>query len=167
MKEIEKERRERRKIRRRTKKAVEPSSSGTSEPPAAGASASEPQVKGDVKMADVSASASASASAETGTAVGAGEGAGVITNAQPELEEESVYVEKEQKEIMALVDEDVRKDVGASFSALYDLYGGFFLFWFSCYPISFALGDSFRSSFFRSAAIGPFYDPQPNGGFMI
>jgi len=110
MKEVERDRRERRKIRRKTKKAVE--------------SVTEPGATGDVTMADVSAPAD---SATAAAAVAAGDdtaaATGTVTNAQPELEEESVYVEKERKEIMNLVDADVRKDVGASISALYDLFG--------------------------------------------
>jgi len=113
MKEVERDRRERRKIRRKTKKAVE--------------SVTEPGATGDVTMADVSAPAVSATSTVTAAAAGddtaAAAATGAVTNAQPELEEESVYVERERKEIMDLVDADVRKDDGASISALYDLFG--------------------------------------------
>jgi hypothetical protein len=111
MKEIERDRRERRKIRRKTKKRVES---------AEGAGQSAPGGE-DVPMADPSTAPTSSTQtdgAEPGTAVGAG----------AELEDENVYLEREKKEIDALVDEEIKRDTGASISGLYDLYGEF-QFW--------------------------------------
>jgi len=100
MKEIERDRRERRKIRRKTKKRVESAEAG----PGSGAVADEsvPASGEDVAMADTAPAAAGSAA---------------------ELEDESVYVDRENKEIAALVDEDIKRDQGASISGLYDLYG--------------------------------------------
>ncbi|TFK36546.1 hypothetical protein BDQ12DRAFT_633796 [Crucibulum laeve] len=99
LKEFEKERAERRKVRKRTKVAAPSSSSA----PAAG---------GDVEMAD--ASTLASATPAEGEAVEA-------TKVGGELEDESVYREKEVKELESLVDPELRADVGCSVTGLYDL----------------------------------------------
>ena len=117
LKEVEKERAERRKVRKRTKN-VAPSTS-------ASAAAST-----DVEMADASARASNSAAAagvETATETPA-EGAGVEEGkgkekAGGELEEESVYREKELKELEELISPELKGDIGCSVTGLYDLVG--------------------------------------------
>lgn len=138
VKEIERERRERRKIRRKTKNVVlDSTSAGHGETLAASgdsapvhptsASASASGAEGDVQMADATATASAT--------VGAGD----------ELQDEVVYLEKEKKEIEGLVHESLRGDRGGSVSGLYDLYGVFFHpspFRFSCITCDYHLSDS-------------------------
>ena len=65
----------------------------------------------DVEMGDSVAIVSAEPSAETAKEAVAG----------GELEDESVYRAREREELEALMDEDVKKDTGASVSGLYDL----------------------------------------------
>ena len=101
LKALEKERGERVKVRRRTK---------------ASASSSAPKDGGDVEMADAAAAAGASAS-------GSAEGAGASAEAGGELEPEEEYRKRELQELEALVDPDVKKDVGASVSGLFELVG--------------------------------------------
>jgi ubiquitin carboxyl-terminal hydrolase 14 len=118
LKEIEKERAERRKVRKRTK--VVAASTSTSSTAATAGSA-------DVEMGDASGSATATATAitaEAPTAEGAGpeEGKGK-EKAGGELEDESVYRENELKELEALISPEVKADVGCSVTGLYDLVG--------------------------------------------
>uniref|UniRef100_A0A0W0FMI1 Ubiquitin carboxyl-terminal hydrolase n=1 Tax=Moniliophthora roreri TaxID=221103 RepID=A0A0W0FMI1_MONRR len=94
MQEIEKERAERRKVRKRTKKARE-------------------QTTSSATPADSSASTETPAEAESSTAATATQGG--------ELEEESVYRQREQAELEGLVDADVKNDIGASWNGLYEL----------------------------------------------
>lgn len=103
LKELEKERGERRKVRKRTKIAAEGSSAGKGK-----------AKDGDVEMADAAAPAEAGSSAE-------GEKKEPVAGA--ELEEENVYREKELKELEALVHPDLKADVGCSVSGLYELVG--------------------------------------------
>ncbi|KAG5338160.1 hypothetical protein C0989_008146, partial [Termitomyces sp. Mn162] len=103
LKEIEKERMERRKVRKRTKNALPSASSG----PAATAI--------DVEMEDATAvvpigGPTSDAVVEQGKTIAGGE-----------LEDESVYRTKEKEELDPLISEDVKRDVGASISGLYDL----------------------------------------------
>ncbi|KAG5717779.1 Ubiquitin carboxyl-terminal hydrolase 6, partial [Termitomyces sp. T112] len=103
LKEIEKERMERRKVRKRTKNALPSASSG----PAATAI--------DVEMEDATAvvpigGPTSDAVVEQGKAIAGGE-----------LEDESVYRTKEKEELDPLISEEVKRDVGASISGLYDL----------------------------------------------
>jgi ubiquitin carboxyl-terminal hydrolase 14 len=98
LKEIDKERAERRKVRKRTK---------------VGASAGPSQGK-DVEMTNATGSAESSTMAPSakGKEIAAGE-----------LDDESVYVEKENKEVEALVSPDLKNDKGCNASGLYDLIG--------------------------------------------
>ncbi|KAF9468278.1 hypothetical protein BDZ94DRAFT_1183855 [Collybia nuda] len=96
LKEVEKERAERRKVRKRTKVAAPAPSNST--PAAAPAG----EVGGDVTMGDETVP-------ETKTTAGG------------ELEAESVYRAKELAELEGLLSDDVRKDIGCSGSGLYDL----------------------------------------------
>ena len=108
LKEFEKERAERRKVRKRTK-AAKPAK----------------DKEGDVQMGDASAPAASSSTAEPATTT-EGENADAEkgkTVAGAELEDESVYREKELKELEALVDAEVKKDVGASVSGQFELVG--------------------------------------------
>ncbi|KNZ75560.1 Ubiquitin carboxyl-terminal hydrolase 6 [Termitomyces sp. J132] len=103
LKEIEKERMERRKVRKRTKNALPSASSG----PAA--------TTIDVEMEDATAvvpigGPTSDAVVEQGKTIAGGE-----------LEDESVYRTKEKEELDPLISEDVKRDVGASISGLYDL----------------------------------------------
>ncbi|KAH9911483.1 cysteine proteinase [Epithele typhae] len=107
LKEIEKERGERGKVRKRTK-AAQPTK----------------DKEGDVQMADADAPA-ASSSAEPATTTTA-DGTTAETDkgkavAGAELDEESVYREKEGKELEALIYPDVKADVGASMTGQYEL----------------------------------------------
>jgi ubiquitin carboxyl-terminal hydrolase 14 len=115
LKEIEKERAERRKVRKRTK--VVAASTSTSSTAATAGSA-------DVEMGDASGSATATATAVTAEAPTAGpeEGKGK-EKAGGELEDESIYREKELKELEALISPEVKADVGCSVTGLYDLVG--------------------------------------------
>lgn len=107
MKDIEKDRRERRKVRARTKQAATTAGPSSSTPAAAAAAAP----TADVEMTDVSAAA------------GTEEGKGKEAVRDGELEDESVYRKKEAEELAQLINEDVKKDIGASTTGLYELVG--------------------------------------------
>ncbi len=112
LKEFEKERGERRKVRKRTK-AAQPVK----------------DKEGDVQMGDASSSTVAQPATETATAPaadGEGESEEGKAVAGAELEDESVYREKESKELEALVHPDLKKDVGASVTGQYELVGASF-----------------------------------------
>ncbi|CAK5271499.1 unnamed protein product [Mycena citricolor] len=98
--DIEKERAERRKVRRRTKaakvSAPAPSASGV----------------GDVEMADAAPASGSSTTMEVDAPAPVQGG---------DLEEESVYRDKELAELQSLVDPTIKADTGASVSGLYDL----------------------------------------------
>ena len=104
--EIEKERAERRKVRKRTKAVV---TSTTKNAPVPAVAETAATAEGDVAMADVSVSAEG------------GDNAKVI--AAGELEDENVYREREARELGELVDDGIRQDIGASQTGLYDLVG--------------------------------------------
>ncbi|KAG6911096.1 hypothetical protein DXG01_004611 [Tephrocybe rancida] len=104
LKEIEKERGERRKVRKRTKNAPPP-----------GPSTPAPVATTDVEMGDATAI----------VAVDAPTTEAVVEKGKPiagaELEDESVYRAREKEELDALVSEEVKRDLGASATGLYDL----------------------------------------------
>jgi len=113
LKEVEKERAERRKVRKRTKNVAASASAST-----------------DVEMADASASAGTSTVAVVAEATSAvpAEGSAIAEvngkeKAGGELEEESVYREKELKELEMLISPELKGDVGCSVTGLYDLVG--------------------------------------------
>ena len=114
LKEFEKERAERRKVRKRTK-AAQPTK----------------DKEGDVQMGDAAASSStAAASSSTAEPAAGAASAEVKTESDKgkgvagvELEDESVYREREGKELEALIHPDVKKDVGASVTGQYELVG--------------------------------------------
>ncbi|KIM41807.1 hypothetical protein M413DRAFT_445024 [Hebeloma cylindrosporum] len=108
LKEIEKERGERRKVRKRTKQAA-PAVPGPSSSAVAGATA-------DVEMAD--ASAAPAVSTEGGAAAATGNGK---DKALGEPEDEVELRKKEAAELAQLIDEDTKKDVGCSATGLYEL----------------------------------------------
>lgn len=109
LKEIEKERSERRKVRKRTKPVGGPSAPALTPAPAGG----------DVEMADASTTATAAAPAAGGeSAPDAGK-----EKAPGELDDEFVYRRKEAEELSKLINEDVKKDIGSSSTGLYDLVG--------------------------------------------
>lgn len=103
LKEFEKERAERRKVRKRTKatSAAAPSTSTSS--------SAVPNAV-DVEMGDSTAVTLEASSNQEKVVVDGGE-----------LEEESVFRAREAEELEALVSEDVKNDLGASTSGLYDL----------------------------------------------
>ncbi|CDO68739.1 hypothetical protein BN946_scf184989.g5 [Trametes cinnabarina] len=105
LKEIEKERSERRKVRKRTK-AAKPVQ----------------DKEGDVQMADAAAPEAGSSTGTTDAAAapadGEDKGKAVM---QVDLEEESVYREREGRELEALVHPDIKNDVGASTTGQYEL----------------------------------------------
>ncbi|KAJ6539926.1 hypothetical protein B0H10DRAFT_2203739 [Mycena sp. CBHHK59/15] len=113
LKAVEKEREERRKVRRRTKVVATPAASAsTSAAPAAGARDVEMADATPVAVTDVAAPAvEVEAEADKGKAKEEG-GA---------LEGESVYRERELAELEALVDPELKADVGCSISGLYEL----------------------------------------------
>ncbi|KAF8064043.1 hypothetical protein FPV67DRAFT_199304 [Lyophyllum atratum] len=102
-KEIEKERVERRKVRQRTKTVVNV------------VTAAESVAETDVEMDEVAAAAepdtpTADAVLDSGKVVSGGE-----------LEDESVYRKREREELEAVINQEVKQDIGASVSGLYDL----------------------------------------------
>uniref|UniRef100_A0A8H8CF76 Ubiquitin carboxyl-terminal hydrolase n=1 Tax=Psilocybe cubensis TaxID=181762 RepID=A0A8H8CF76_PSICU len=113
MKEIEKDRRERRKVRARTKQLAAgsaPAPAPASGPSSSSSSATPAPASGDVEMADASAAA------------GAEEGKGKETAVRDgELEDESVYRKREAEELAQLINEDIKNDIGASTTGLYEL----------------------------------------------
>lgn len=108
LQEIEKERAERRKVRKRTKAVVTSMTKNTSVPAITGTAAT---AEGDVAMADVSVSVEGGDNAK---AIAAGE-----------LEDENVYRERETRELGELVDDGIKQDIGASQTGLYDLVGSY------------------------------------------
>lgn len=104
LKDIEKDRGERRKVRKRTKQAV----------PAAAAPVVSPTV--DVEMADAVA-VTASAPADAAAAVPAAK------EAVPDFEDEVGARTREAEELKKLIPQDIMNDVGCSATGLYDLVG--------------------------------------------
>ncbi|EGO03001.1 hypothetical protein SERLA73DRAFT_176488 [Serpula lacrymans var. lacrymans S7.3] len=102
LKEIEKERDERRKVRKRTKGAQGGSSSAGN------------GKDGDVEMTDAAPTTAQEAAAD-------GDDKGKAVESSVELLDEAVYRERELKELEALVDTDLKADHGCSVNALYDL----------------------------------------------
>ncbi|KAF7321006.1 Ubiquitin carboxyl-terminal hydrolase [Mycena chlorophos] len=102
LKELEKERDERRKVRRKTKVAVAVAVAASTAPASTSGTA-------DVEMADAAAAEPATATA-TATADQGGD-----------LEPEPAYRARELTELEALVDPSLKTDVGASVSGLYEL----------------------------------------------
>lgn len=104
LKAIDKEREERRKVRKRTKVIQET------------------KTDADVEMADAAAPAAGSSSGATDQPAASDEGKGKEV-AGGDLLDETVYREKEQKELEALIDPSLKADTGSSVSGLYDLVG--------------------------------------------
>ncbi|KDQ16979.1 hypothetical protein BOTBODRAFT_106145 [Botryobasidium botryosum FD-172 SS1] len=120
LKEIEKERDERKKVRRKTKTSIVAAAAA-----AAGAPSS---AGGDITMQD----APSSSSSAPGPGAGEGSEIGEIprTNAAGELElvpgvleDENVIRAREEKTLSALVDPEIAEDTGASLHGLYELCG--------------------------------------------
>ncbi|GJJ09334.1 hypothetical protein Clacol_003556 [Clathrus columnatus] len=98
IKEIERGRAERRKVRKKTKQVVD-SSAVTSASTTEGSSSGNPGASGDVSMTDA------------------------VTVAAGELEDENVLREKEKKAFELTIDPDLRADTGASVTGLFELCG--------------------------------------------
>ena len=79
--------------------------------------------EGDVQMADASVPAPAASSSSTAAVESTAEVEQSKPVAGAELEDESVYREKEGKELDALIPEDVKQDVGCSTTGQYELVG--------------------------------------------
>lgn len=122
---MEKERGERRKVRKRTKAA-----SGTSSSFAAGGLAGR---SGDVEMSDSTiATATATASNDEETTSKEDKGKGPVLGG--DLEDEGIYRAKEAAEFEALVDSSLKNDLGCSTTGLYELVGLYlFLLIFSAF----------------------------------
>ncbi|KAF8900164.1 hypothetical protein CPB84DRAFT_1779499 [Gymnopilus junonius] len=109
LKEFEKERAERRKVRKRTK---QPGG-------AAGPSSAPAPSGGDVEMTDGSNAPAPAVAAPTEAGAETGEAAKVTS--APEFEDEPSYRKKESAELAELISEEVKKDVGCSATGLYEL----------------------------------------------
>jgi len=107
LKEIEKERGERRKVRKRTKQAA---------PAAAGPSSAIAPATTDVEMADASP---AQAVSTEGVASAGGSKDKEVGLGEPE--DEITLRKKETAELAQLIDEEVKRDVGCSATGLYEL----------------------------------------------
>ena len=117
---MEKERGERRKVRKRTKTAGGTSSS--SAPAAAGGIAGR---SGDVEMSDATiATATAIASNNEEATTKEDKGKGPVLGG--DLEDEGIYRAKEAAEFEALVDSSLKNDLGCSTTGLYELVGLYF-----------------------------------------
>lgn len=123
LKEIEKERAERRKVRKRTKEAQEAQSKAAASASASASNAESATATttttapdgGDVQMAEGAATVDADAEMVTGE------------NAVEEtMTEEERAREKERRELEQLVDPEVRDDVGSSETGLYELVGAYY-----------------------------------------
>ncbi|KAG5653925.1 hypothetical protein H0H81_009282 [Sphagnurus paluster] len=112
LKDVAKERAERRKVRKRTK-AVANSVNAT--PSATAAAASSTVVTMDVEMGD--STGIAAVDTPTGEATQE-KGKQLATG---ELDDENVYRAQEKEALEALIDPEVKQDVGASIGGLYDL----------------------------------------------
>ncbi|TCD68576.1 deubiquitinating enzyme [Steccherinum ochraceum] len=106
LKEIESQRGERRKVRKRTKAAAEASSSSTGK--------GKGREDADVEMSDANAGEGSKKEVKEGEEEKEEVAGG-------ELEEESVYRERETKELEALVHPDLKADTGCSVAGLYEL----------------------------------------------
>lgn len=125
IKEVEKERAERRKVRKRTKAAGGVSSSSSTATvvggPAGGA--------GDIEMSDATtATATATASASNNEDTTAKEDKGKAPVLGGNLEDEGTYRSKEAAEFEALVDLSLKNDLGCSTTGLYELVGLYIFF---------------------------------------
>lgn len=112
LKAIEKERGERRKVRKRTKQAV------TTAAPTTSSSAAAATV--DVEMADVAVATT------DGAAVSSGEDTSKEVAPGSEFEDEVVVRKREAEELAQLIAADVKADIGSSATGLYDLVGACF-----------------------------------------
>jgi hypothetical protein len=110
LKEIEKEREERRKVRKKMKAATTTTTK----------SATLSKDK-DVEMADATQATEVStASSSSDPAPAVDKGKGVVAG---ELEDERTYREKELKELEGLVSQELRDDIGCSYTGQYELVG--------------------------------------------
>ena len=142
--EVEKERGERRKVRKRTKAA-----GGTSSGAGAGGPAGR---SGDVEMSDATiATAAATTSNGEETTNKEDKGKGPVLGG--DLEDEGVYRAREAAEFQALVDSSLKNDLGCSTTGLYELVG-LCLF-------------SFSSTFFPLLSTWPFFRLFFNADFSL
>lgn len=116
--EIEKERGERRKVRTKTKQAAGPSAS-----PAVPAAPANPGATADVEMAEASATQVAATSDTAGGENTEAKDKGKDESGEEQAENEFSIRRKEVEEFSKLVEEDVKADIGASLTGLYELVG--------------------------------------------
>lgn len=127
IKEVEKERAERRKVRKRTK--------GVAGAPTAAAVGSSAGGSGDVEMSDATAAtATTTAAASNNEETTTKEDKGKSSVLGGVLEDEGIYRAKEATEFEALVDASLKKDLGCSTTALYELVGQYLFFVFLLQP---------------------------------
>lgn len=142
---MEKERSERRKVRRRTKRGVvskEKDKGGdvemgdaTSAPPGLVPLSSSDAPESSIPSASTTTATTATAAPAADATATTTENKGKAREEGGELDEESVYRDQEIKELEALVDPGLKADLGCSVSGLYDLVGKFLLP-FSSFPMS-------------------------------
>lgn len=115
LKDFEKERSERRKVRKRTKPVV------GSVPETTPLATSSGVVTGDVEMADAAA---VDVAVVAQPPAGSADSKGKEKDASADVvEDEFALRQREAEEFSNLVNEDVKKDIGASSTGLYDLVG--------------------------------------------
>lgn len=137
VKEVEKERGERRKVRKRTKAA-----GGTSSSSAAASAGGPAGRSGDVEMSDATiATTTATPSNDEDTTTKEDKGKEPVLGG--DLEDEGIYRAREAAEFEALVDSSLKTDVGCSTTGLYELVG---LYLFLTHPFHF-----FPQAFFISS----------------
>jgi ubiquitin carboxyl-terminal hydrolase 14 len=142
--EVEKERGERRKVRKRTKVA-----DGTSSSSAAAAAGR----SGDVEMSDATiATTTATASNDVETTTKEDKGKGPVLGGG--LEDEGIYRAREAAEFEALVDTSLKNDLGCSTTGLYELVG---LYLFLVYLFRFLLHALFIRLFFNADFQNPLF----------
>ncbi|KAJ6554509.1 hypothetical protein B0H19DRAFT_1153877 [Mycena capillaripes] len=122
LKAVEKEREERRKVRRRTKANVVVLTSGDHELSRSLIPAGIPTMRAEEYFGtEMEVDGEGGAQAEGGAEGAAGESKGKAKEDGGALEPESVYRERELAELEALVDPGLKNDVGCSVSGLYEL----------------------------------------------
>ena len=114
--EVEKERGERRKVRKRTKAA-----SGTSSSSAVAAAGGPAGRSGDVEMSDATIAAATATTSNVEESTTKDKGKGTVPGG--DLEDEAIYRAREAAEFEALVDSSLKNDLGCSTTGLYELVG--------------------------------------------
>lgn len=114
LKDFEKERSERRKVRKKTKQEVGPVPENTR------LASGSVVVAGDVEMADAAVDVAIFAQPAASSADSKGKEKDASAD---EVEDEFALRQREAEEFSKLINEDIKKDIGASSTGLYDLVG--------------------------------------------